>query len=223
MLPKFNNPALLETALTHRSALNEPGSGTTSQVSNERFEFLGDAVLELAVTLFLFNKLPEEPEGILTAYRSALVRTTTLAAVAQELGLGEKIYISRGEEDTGGRSNESLLADTMEAVIGAIYLDKNFEAAENFIKSHIVSKFEEIKKNRLYKDAKSLLQEIVQAEGFSTPIYRVVKAQGPDHDKTFTIEVIIDSKVAAQGQGPSKQTAQQAAAKKALVEFEKKD
>ncbi len=220
MLPTFNNPDLLETALTHRSALNEPGSGTSSPVSNERFEFLGDAVLELAVTLFLFNKLPDEPEGVLTAYRSALVRTTTLAAAAQELNLGEKIYISRGEEETGGRSNESLLADTMEAVIGAIYLDKNFEAAQDFIRDQVLSKFEEVKKNKLFKDPKSLLQETVQAEGHSTPKYQVISAVGPDHDKTFTVEVVVDGQELARGRGPSKQAAQQDAAAKALAEFE---
>ncbi len=221
MLPKFNNQALLETALTHRSALNEPGSGTTSPVSNERFEFLGDAVLELAVTLFLFHQLPQQSEGILTAYRSALVRTTTLAEAAQDLNLGEKLYISKGEEETGGRSNQSLLADTMEALIGAIYLDQGFEAAQDFIAEHVVCKFNQIKQNKLFKDAKSLLQETVQAEGLSTPAYQVIKAEGPDHNKTFTVEVLVDGQTVGSGVGPSKQAAQQDAAAQALADFEK--
>lgn len=221
MLPKFDNPALLETALTHRSALNEPGSGTTSPLSNERFEFLGDAVLELAVTLFLFDQLPQQPEGILTAYRSALVRTTTLAEAAQDLELGSKLYISKGEEETGGRSNQSLLADTMEALIGAIYLDQGFEAAQDFIEKHVLCKFDQIKQNKLYKDAKSLLQEMVQAKGYATPTYKVVKAEGPDHDKTFTVEVLVDGQTAGQGVGSNKQAAQQDAAAQALADLEK--
>ena len=221
MLPKFNDPALLERAFTHRSALNEPSSGTTSIVSNERLEFLGDAVLELSVTKFLFHEHPEEPEGKLTAYRSALVRTTTLAEVAAELGLGEKLYMSRGEEATGGRVNEGLLADTMEAVIGAIYLDQGLAAAEKFIQDNILPKFVKIKKERLYRDAKSLLQETVQAQGRSTPTYEVIEEQGPDHNKTFTIAVYIDDCLIGQGTGSSKQRAQQAAARDALAEIAK--
>ncbi len=220
MLPKFQNPQLLETALTHRSALNEPNSGTSSQESNERFEFLGDAVLELAVTLFLFNELPQEPEGKLTAYRSALVRTTTLAKVGRRLNLGQKLYLSKGEEATGGRDNDSLLADTMEAIIGALYLDQGLAAAQNFIQEHVIPEFKEIKQNKLYKDAKSLLQETVQAKGYATPTYRLLKAEGPDHDKIFTVEVEIDGKVLGNGTGSNKQTAQQAAARQALETLE---
>jgi ribonuclease III len=221
MLPKLNQPLLLEKALTHRSALNEPSSGTPSKVSNERLEFLGDAVLELAVTRFLFNQLPEEPEGKLTAYRSALVRTTTLAEVAAELDLGVKLYMSKGEEATGGRSNESLLADTMESVIGAVYLDQGFKAAEEFIAKHILPKFSEIKEKKLYKDAKSLLQELVQSQGYPTPKYKVVKEVGPDHAKIFTVEVAIGGKVEGQGLGASKQEAQQKAAREAIRKLEK--
>jgi len=221
MLPNFNNPDLLVRAFTHRSALNEPTSGTTSSVSNERLEFLGDAVLELAVTKFLFHEHPQEPEGKLTAYRSALVRTTTLAEVAAELGLGEKLYMSRGEEATGGRKNEGLLADTTEAVIGAIYLDQGLEAAEKFIKDHVLPKFDKIKKERLYRDAKSLLQETVQAQGKSTPIYEVLAEEGPDHDKTFTMAVFIDDCEIGKGVGSSKQRAQQAAARQALATIAK--
>ncbi len=223
MLPKFNNPDLLTTALTHRSALNESASGTASKVSNERLEFLGDAVLELATTLFLFDKLPDEPEGMLTAFRSALVKTETLAEVAIELGLGQKLYLSKGEEATGGRTNVSLLADTTEAIIGAIYLDQGFEAAKEFVKINIAPKFDEIKAKRLYKDAKSLLQETVQAQGYPTPHYSVVDEQGPDHQKVYTVKAVVGDKDRGHGQGANKQAAQQAAAAQALLEFEKKE
>ncbi|MBD3279703.1 MAG: ribonuclease III, partial [Candidatus Pacebacteria bacterium] len=183
MLPQFQNLDLLVTALTHRSALNErEASGTTAQESNERLEFLGDAVLELITTEFLFEKFPQDPEGMLTAYRSALVKTSTLAAAAQELKLGEKMYLSKGEEATGGRENESLLADTFEAVIGALYLDQSYQAVKEFLEQHLFVKFKKIKTQRLYKDPKSLLQETVQAQGSNTPIYQVVSETGPDHD-----------------------------------------
>ncbi len=221
MIPDFNQQCLLETALTHRSALNEPDSGTSSAKHNERLEFLGDAVLELAVTKFLYHQLPQEPEGKLTAYRSALVRTSTLAEVAQELSLGQKLYMSKGEEATGGRQNQGLLADTMEAVIGAVYLDQGFQAAEEFIKQQIIPKFDRIKQEQLYKDPKSVLQELVQAEGFPTPEYEVVEAVGPDHNKRFTVRVLIGQEVRGQGTGRSKQRAQQEAAKQALTEFDK--
>lgn len=221
MIPEFNDPQLLETALTHRSALNEPESGTTSTASNERLEFLGDAVLELAVTRYLFHQKPKEPEGRLTAYRSALVRTSTLAQVARELNLGSKLYMSKGEESTGGRVNEGLLADTLEAVIGAVYLDQDFQAAEEFIAEYILPKFAEIKRKKLYKDAKSLLQELVQAEGYEAPEYEVVKEIGPDHNKQFTVQVKVNDTIEGQGCGSSKQRAEQRAARQAIAEFDK--
>jgi len=214
MLPKFKNSLLLETALTHRSALNERIS--SSSESNERLEFLGDAVLELITTKFLFNKFPNEPEGVLTAYRSSLVKTTTLAEVAIELSLGEKLYMSRGEEATGGRNNPGLLADTTEAIIGAIYLDQGYETTKQFLEKNLFNKFEQIKKEKLYQDSKSVLQEIVQAKGFEAPIYKVTKEDGPDHDKQFTIEVLVNSQPTGIGVGKSKQLAQQAAAEEAL-------
>ncbi len=214
MLPKFNNSLLLETALTHRSALNERIS--PSSESNERLEFLGDAILELITTEFLFNKFPNEPEGVLTAYRSSLVKTTTLAEVAIELSLGEKLYMSRGEEATGGRNNPGLLADTTEAIIGAIYLDQDYETTKQFLEKNLFNRFEQIKKEKLYQDSKSVLQEIVQAKGFEAPIYKVTKEDGPDHDKQFTIEVLVNSQPTGIGVGKSKQLAQQAAAEEAL-------
>jgi len=209
-IPSFQNQALLTTALTHRSALNEHLS--TSPESNERLEFLGDAVLELAVTKFLFHKLPKEQEGMLTAYRSALVKTTTLAEVARELGMGEKLFMSKGEEASGGRKNVGLLANSVEALIGALYLDQDFAAAEKFLEEHLYPKFANILQKRLYKDPKSQLQETVQAQGFSAPEYVVVEEVGPDHDRQFTVKVLIDGKERGRGSGKSKQLAQQSAA-----------
>jgi len=217
MVPTFVNPKLLETALTHRSALNEKISPSTE--SNERLEFLGDAVLELITTQFLFKVMPDEPEGTLTAYRSALVKTTTLAEVAQELGLGDRLYMSKGEEATGGRQNTSLLADTMESVIGALFLDQGFEAVTIFLEKYLFPRFSMIKEQRLYKDAKSELQEVVQAKGFDAPEYIVIAEQGPDHDKEFTIEVSVGGTTYGQGAGKSKQQAQQVAAANALERF----
>ncbi len=221
MLPVFNDPKLLDTALTHRSALNEPSSGTSSITSNERLEFLGDAVLELIVTRYLFEHHPDEPEGMLTAYRSALVRTETLAEVAKELSLGSKLYLSKGEEAGGGRSNIGLLADTFEALVGAVYLDQGLEKTSELIKTYLLPKLEKIKSKRLYKDAKSLLQEIVQAKGLSTPEYLLIDEKGPDHEKEFKVSVTIDGKNYGVGAGSSKQIAQQAAAAQALQLFEK--
>ncbi len=213
-LPTFKNQDLLTNALTHRSALNEHLS--TSIESNERLEFLGDAVLELAATKFLFAAMPNEQEGMLTAYRSALVKTTTLAEVANELGLGDKLFMSKGEEASGGRQNIGLLANTVEAVIGAIYLDQGFEAAYSFIETTIFPRLDEIKEKKLYKDAKSQLQELVQSKGLSAPEYLVIDESGPDHDRQFTIKVLVDGLEAGRGKGKSKQLAQQAAAQYVL-------
>lgn len=217
MLPKFNDPELIKNALVHRSVLNE--RGLKSIHSNERLEFLGDAVLELATTRFLYHKFPLENEGALTAYRSALVKTTSLAEVAEKLDLGSQLKMSRGEEASGGRSNPGLLADTMEAVIGAIYLDQGFEAVEKFLEEHLFVYLDTILAEGLYKDAKSELQESVQSRGLPTPTYEVVNEVGPDHDKVFTVSVMVDEKVVATGTGKSKQQAQQAAAEQALLKY----
>ncbi|MFZ1721447.1 MAG: ribonuclease III [Microgenomates group bacterium] len=217
-LPQFKNSELLETALTHRSALNEVTS--PSKESNERLEFLGDAVLELATTRYLFNQFPNEPEGVLTSYRSALVKTTTLAMVSEKLGLGDKLFMSKGEEATGGRTNSSLLADTMEAVIGALYLDQGYEATEQFLTTVLFTELEHILHQKLYVDAKSNLQEVVQALGFSTPVYEVTAESGPDHDKQFAVQVLVDGKAIGIGTGRSKQLAQQEAAKQALLQYD---
>jgi len=216
MFPKFKNPALLETALSHRSSLNEAASGSTSPVSYERFEYLGDAVLEMATTEWLFEAHPDEPEGVLTAYRSALVKTTTLAQAARELKLGEKMYMSKGEEATGGRENEGLLADVFEAVIGALYLDQGYEPVKKFLEKQLFPKFAQIKKDKLYRDNKSFYQEVVQARKLPTPTYRVKDEIGPDHSKAFTVDVLVGGKVTGTGTGKSKQLAQQEAAREAL-------
>lgn len=219
-LPKFKNESLLARALTHRSALNEKNA--SAEVSNERLEFLGDAVLELATTEFLFDKYPDEPEGILTAYRSSLVRTDSLAKVAVALKLGEKLHISRGEEATGGRTNIGILADTTEAFLGALYLDQGMEAVTKLLEEVLFPNITEIVKNKLYKDAKSYLQEIVQSLGHETPVYEVISEVGPDHNKEFTVTVSVDSLLAGRGVGKSKQQAQQAAASEALKKYEGK-
>ena len=217
MLPEFKNQDLLITALTHRSALNEKEqSGTTASESNERLEFLGDAVLELASTIFLYHERPTDAEGMLTTYRSALVRTETLAELAKELGLDQRMYLSKGEEAGGGRDNPGLLADLLEAVSGALYLDQGFRVVQDFLGQVLFPKFSEILASKAYRDQKSLLQEAVQARSLPTPAYRVIKEEGPDHNKTFTVEVLINQEVWGVGQGNSKQRAQQAAASMAL-------
>jgi len=217
MLPEFKNQDLLMTALTHRSALNEKEqSGTTASESNERLEFLGDAVLELATTIFLFQQRPDDPEGMLTTYRSALVRTETLAELAKELALDQRMFLSKGEEAGGGRDNPGLLADLLEAVIGALYLDQGFAVVQDFLNKVLFPKFDEILASKAYRDQKSLLQEVVQARSLPTPVYRVIKEEGPDHNKTFTVEVVIDKQVWGVGVGNSKQRAQQASASMAL-------
>lgn len=207
----FTDLSLLETALNHRSFLNESPATT----SNERLEFLGDAVLELIITQYLYQEKPAEPEGILTAARSAIVRTESLAKVAQDLKLGEFLKMSFGEEKTGGRTNISLLANTTEAVIGAIYLDGGITPAQKFIHSHILPLAEKILKGNL-KDPKSLLQEKVQELGYLAPVYETLDEEGPDHDKVFTIAVLIEGQKLAEGKGKNKQTAQQEAAEEAL-------
>jgi len=213
-IPEFKNKQIWLTALTHRSALNEKVSSALE--SNERLEYLGDAVLELVVTEFLYQKMPEASEGTLTAIRSALVKTTTLCEVGKDLALGEQLYLSKGEEGGGGRENCALIADTLEAVIGGLYLDQGIEVVKSFITEVILSKFEQVVESGLYRDAKSTLQEEVQALGYNTPNYQVLKAEGPDHDKIFTIAVVVEGKRLGVGVGKSKQIAQQQAASQAL-------
>ena len=213
-LPNFSNQELLITALTHRSSLNEHLS--SSSESNERLEFLGDAVLELVTTEFLYQTLPDLPEGRLTALRSSLVKTTTLATISRELELGQALYMSRGEEGTGGRDNDNLLADALEALIGAMYLDQGIPAVTDFLQAHLFPKLTNIMDQQLDRDPKSTLQEEVQSLGLSTPSYEVIEESGPDHDKYFVVSVLVNGTQVGTGNGKSKQAAQQDAAAQAL-------
>jgi len=210
---KFKNSKLLQKALTHRSYLNE---SKRALESNERLEYLGDAVLELVVSKFLYHQFPKKPEGQLTSLRSKIVQTKTLAHVAKKLKLGKFLKMSKGEAMSGGRANLSLLADTLEAVIGAIYLDQAFNGAESFIKKNLLQNFQQIISQARVQDYKSLLQEKVQAQEQPSPIYKIVKTVGPDHNRIFTAAVSFFNKIQGRGQGRSKQEAEQEAAKKAL-------
>lgn len=209
---KFQNNNLLKQALTHRSWVNE---NDKSRGTNERLEFLGDAILEFVVSLSIYNKFKDKEEGYLTALRSNLVNTKNLNLVAQKLGLGQEIFLSKGEEDGGGRNNPSLLADTVEAIIGAIYLDGGIEKVKEFINQNILVDVEKMASLPL-KDPKSLLQEKVQAKNLQAPKYQVISEEGPDHNKQFTIEVIINKNTKAVGVGKSKSEAEQDAASNAL-------
>lgn len=214
---KFKDKRLYELALTHRSWVNENPKKAFGH--NERLEFLGDAVLEFVVSSFLYSKFPDKEEGFLTALRSNIVNTKNLSALAKKLSLDERIKLSRGEEQGGGRANESLLADALEAVIGAIYTDSGLNAAKEFIHENLLNDIDEKLREPL-KDPKSRLQEIVQAKGLAAPKYVVVHESGPDHDKNFVVEVYVDGKTAAAGEGKSKNRAQQAAAEAALAKLE---
>jgi len=210
---KFNDLNLLKEALTHRSYLNEVKEKISS---NERLEFLGDAVLSFIISSWLFKKFPEYPEGKLTNLRSNLVKTSSLAKIAQKLKIGDYLLLSKGEKESQGQKNPTLLANTMEAIIGAIFLDQGTETVKNFIKTHFNPLLEEIIKTGRLKDYKSLLQEKIQAQEKPAPIYKTIKEEGPEHDKIFTVNVIVENKILATGKGKSKQKAEQQAAKKAL-------
>ena len=206
----FKNPNLLVEALTHRSYLNEHREYTGSH--NERLEFLGDAVLELAVTDFLFKKFPANPEGELTAYRAALVNTVSLAESAQTLGINDYLLLSKGESKDTGRARDVILADAFEAIIGAIYLDQGFTVAETFVAKNLFHKIDDVIEKRSYQDAKSRFQELAQEKKGITPAYETLSEVGPDHDKRFTVGVFIGYSEIARGTGQSKQEAEQSAA-----------
>jgi len=210
----FNNLDLLIEALTHRSYLNEHREYTGSH--NERLEFLGDAVLELAATDFLFKKFPAKPEGELTAYRAALVNTVSLAESAQLLGINDYLLLSKGESKDTGRARDVILADAFEAIIGAIYLDQGFTPAEAFIAKNLYGKIDEVIAKRSYQDAKSRFQELAQEKRGVTPNYETLSEVGPDHNKHFTVGVFIGASEIARGEGASKQEAEQSAAQNAL-------
>lgn len=212
---RFKNKNLLEQAFTHRSYLNENRS--EGREHNERLEFLGDAVLELVVTEFLYAKYPEKPEGDLTAYRAALVNTVSISDAAVKLGMNDHLLLSRGESKDTGRARAIILANAFEALIGAIYLDAGYEAAQKFIDAQLFHKTDEVVEKRLWQDPKSRLQETAQGLVGITPTYELSSQSGPDHDKRFVVTARIGTERIATGEGKSKQEAEQDAAQKALT------
>jgi ribonuclease-3 len=216
----FNDIELLVTAFTHRSYLNEHKK--TVHAHNERLEFLGDAVLELVVTEYLYATY-EEPEGILTNWRSSLVRTESIGAAANKYGFEPLLRLSRGEKRGTERARAQILANSFEAVTGAIYLDQGYEAAKVFITDSILSTFQSILDSGSWMDPKSHLQELAQSQETATPVYKVMDENGPDHDKLFTVGVYVNHDLRGQGTGPSKQAAQQQAAEAALTFYRSAD
>ncbi len=211
---KFKNPELLEEAFTHRSFLNENSKEKTS--NNERLEFLGDAVLELAVTEFLFKKYPHKDEGDLTSFRAALVNANMLFEIAEDLKFWDFLRVSKGEAKDSGKGKHFILANAVEALIGAIYLDQGYKAASEFVRGNICSNIEDILEKKLWRDAKSLFQEKAQEIEGVTPNYQVISESGPDHLRRFIIGVYLAEKLIATGEGLSKQEAQMQAAENAL-------
>lgn len=213
---KFKDPSLLLTAFTHRSFLNEDKS---CKESNERLEFLGDSVLSILVSTEIYQRFGDFPEGKLTALRSLLVKAKTLADIATTLNFGEYLRMSKGEEKSGGRHNPSLLADTFEAVLGAIYLDQGIEVARKFLKIYLFPLISSVNDDSSLRDYKSSLQEVSQEKYKISPSYKVLEEDGPDHDKTFTVGAFLNEKLLSKGMGKSKQDAEQHAAKVALESF----
>jgi ribonuclease-3 len=213
----FNDINYLLMAFTHRSYLNEHRKSVKEH--NERLEFLGDAVLELAVTEYLYQKY-DEPEGILTNWRSALVRTESISAAAQKLGFEQYLRLSRGERNGSERARMQILANSFEAVIGAIYLDQGYGAARDFVATNILATLKDILAEDAWRDAKSRLQEVVQSVDGVTPSYKVLSEDGPDHEKTFSIGVYVGDELKGSGEGHSKQAAQQVAAEAALDHYD---
>lgn len=210
----FKDPELLDTAFVHASYVNEHKDKKPRH--NERLEFLGDAVLELVVTEFLFKNYPTKGEGVLTNWRAALVKGKHLAEIAQTLDLGVYLYLSRGEERSGGRKKNYILANTLESLIGAIYLDQGYKVAHEFIDNMILAQLSSILEKGLHIDAKSRFQEIAQELTGITPRYEVLDESGPDHDKKFTMGAYLGEELIAEGVDSSKQKAEQAAAEQAL-------
>lgn len=210
----FNDKMHLLTAITHRSYLNEHREA--KQDHNERLEFLGDAVLELVVTDFLFTKYPEKPEGDLTAVRAALVNTVSLAGASTKLGVNEYLLMSKGETKDTGRARQYILANAFEAFVGALYMDQGYDSAKKFISEQLFPKTEEIVEKRLWQDAKSRFQELAQEHSNITPTYETTSQEGPDHDRVFTVAVYIGKAKVAEGKGRAKQEAEQEAAEKAI-------
>jgi ribonuclease-3 len=212
---EFIDKDLLKQAFTHRSYLNENPSWKLGH--NERLEFLGDAVLELIVTQYLYENYPHEPEGVLTSYRAALVNADMLAEVAEDASLNDCLLLSRGEKKDLGKARFYILANTFEAFVGALYLDQGYEAARLFISKYLLPHIGEVIEKKLYKDPKSVFQEEAQEKNEVTPSYEVIKEYGPDHDKHFVVGVYIKEELVAEGEGSSKQEAQQNAAENGLA------
>jgi len=212
-IPEFKNKEIYEMVFTHRSFLNE--SHKTAE-SNERLEFLGDSILSFVVSTHIFSTYPDLREGELTNLRAILTNTQTLYELAEELEIGQYLKLSRGEEDSGGRHNKSILADTFEAIIGGLYVDQGVEASRAFIHNTILAHLDDIIKNQGLKDSKSNLQEVLQEKYKVSPTYKIVKEEGPDHARIFTIQVLMNETVLGEGIGHSKQEAEKNAAKDAL-------
>lgn len=207
----FKDKAILREAFTHRSYINE--SRERGIAHNERLEFLGDAVVELSVTDFLYKKYPNEDEGALTSYRAALVNAVTLGDLGIDIGMEEYLLLSKGEaKDKGTKAREIILANAFEALVGAIYLDQGFAVADEFLKKYLLGKTDEIVNKGLWRDAKSFFQEEAQDHVGITPVYRVLREIGPDHDKQFVAGVFLEAELVAEGSGKSKQEAEQNAA-----------
>jgi ribonuclease-3 len=219
-LPKFNNKELFKQAFIHRSYLNETKEKLSS---NERLEFLGDSILSFVTSEYLYETFPHFNEGLLTNIRSLVVNTKSLANIAREFKFGEYLMLSRGEEESKGRENESLLANSVEAFIGALYMDQGIEPIKEFILSIMRPKIEAIVQGKSFKDPKSMLQEYVQAQKQNSPVYKVLEEEGPPHAKTFTIGVFIQDNQLGSGTGKSKQEAEENAAKQALEKIHEKE
>ncbi len=213
---EFNDISLLVTALTHRSYVNEHKASVHAH--NERLEFLGDAILEMVSSDFLYRNY-NEPEGIMTAWRSALVRTESIGDAGKELGYEPLVRLSKGEKHGSDRAHDVILADCFEAVIGAIYLDQGYETAKAFIYKHILNKIDEILEEGTWRDPKSWFQELAQKNDGETPVYRTLKEEGPDHDKNFTVGVYVGNELKGTGIGHSKQEAQTAAAREGVKRY----
>ena len=212
---EFADQGALERAFTHRSYLNEQTEDSESR-HNERLEFLGDAVLELVITDFLYRRFPKEKEGILTAYRAALVNTESLAQSARELEMDEYLRMSKGERMDTQKGRQHILANTFEAVVGAIYISQGYDSASDFVAKTLFDKIDPIIENKLFRDPKSYFQEQAQERERVTPHYELVGEEGPDHDKVFVMAVYLDTEEVARGKGPSKQKAETQAARNAL-------
>lgn len=210
----FKDKSLLKQAFTHRSFVNENKTFTLGH--NERLEFLGDAVLELVITEYLYSKYLAATEGDLTSYRSALVNAITLSEVARSLNVNEFLLLSKGEAKDEGRARLYILANTIEAIIGAIFLDQGYESAKNFISKNIFHLIDKIVEEKTWLDSKSYFQEMAQEHTGITPSYKTIKEEGPDHDKNFTVGVYLEKELVVSGEGSSKQEAEQDAARKAL-------